>query len=106
MQGLGDAIAKITDAMGIEKCKGCEKRQEKLNKLLPFGVSLSGDEIAFLKGVYSWYNGLPIQADKVHDMKRCNEIHARIYNTKGCKTCGSYYQNKVMEDLKGLIHGI
>jgi hypothetical protein len=38
-------------------------------------------------------------------MKRCNEIHARIYNTKGCKTCGSYYQNKVMEDLKGLIHG-
>jgi hypothetical protein len=32
-KGLGDKVAQITDAIGIEKCVGCEKRQEDLNIL-------------------------------------------------------------------------
>ena len=41
MRGLGDLVAKIADpiakAVGIDKAKcGCAKRQETLNKLLPF----------------------------------------------------------------------
>lgn len=36
--GLGDVIAAVTTAIGIEPCEGCEKRQVKLNKLFPFGV--------------------------------------------------------------------
>ena len=32
-KGLGDKVAQITDSIGIEKCVGCEKRQEDLNIL-------------------------------------------------------------------------
>ena len=35
-QGLGDSIKKITDAMKIPQCGGCRKRQEKLNRLVPY----------------------------------------------------------------------
>lgn len=34
--GLGDTIAKVTDALHIPKCGGCKKRQAKLNKLVPY----------------------------------------------------------------------
>ena len=34
--GLGDVIANITTAVGIEPCDGCNKRKEQLNKLFPF----------------------------------------------------------------------
>jgi len=36
-RGLGDTIAKITSSLGIKPCGGCKKRQEKLNKLVPYG---------------------------------------------------------------------
>lgn len=36
-RGLGDAIARWTSAVGIKPCGGCEKRQEALNRLVPFG---------------------------------------------------------------------
>ena len=35
-KGLGDSIAKLTKAVGIEPCKSCEKRKNILNKLFPF----------------------------------------------------------------------
>ena len=35
--GLGDLLAKATATIGIKPCAGCKKRQEKLNKLVPFG---------------------------------------------------------------------
>jgi hypothetical protein len=31
--GLGDAIKRVTTAVGIKPCKACEKRAEKLNRL-------------------------------------------------------------------------
>ena len=34
--GLGDTIAKMTKAVGINPCGGCKKRQEILNKALPY----------------------------------------------------------------------
>lgn len=37
IKGLGDVVATVTDALGIEPCKGCKKRQDVLNKLVPFG---------------------------------------------------------------------
>jgi len=36
-EGLGDTIAKITSAVGIKPCGGCKERQEKLNRLFPYG---------------------------------------------------------------------
>jgi len=36
MRGLGDAVAKVTSAVGIKPCSGCKRRRDKLNKLVPF----------------------------------------------------------------------
>lgn len=35
-RGLGDTVAKVTNAMGLEKCGGCAERQQKLNQLVQF----------------------------------------------------------------------
>ena len=36
MQGVGDAVKKVTDFLGIKQCGGCKKRQNILNKMFPF----------------------------------------------------------------------
>lgn len=36
MRGLGDVVAAVTKAVGIKQCRACKKRQEKLNKIVPF----------------------------------------------------------------------
>ena len=35
-RGLGDVIAAGTSAVGIPTCRGCQKRREALNRLVPF----------------------------------------------------------------------
>lgn len=35
-KGMGDVIKAGTTAVGIKQCGQCKKRQEKLNKALPF----------------------------------------------------------------------
>lgn len=35
-RGLGDTVAKVLKRVGIKPCGGCKKRQERLNKLLPY----------------------------------------------------------------------
>ena len=35
-RGLGDTIARATKAVGIKPCGGCKKRQEWLNKKVPY----------------------------------------------------------------------
>jgi len=37
IRGLGDLIAAGTKAVGIRPCGGCKKRQEALNRMVPFG---------------------------------------------------------------------
>lgn len=36
LRGLGDAVAKLTSAVGVKPCAGCHKRQAKLNAAIPF----------------------------------------------------------------------
>ena len=36
-RGLGDTVAKLTSALGIKPCGGCEGRRDLLNKLIPYG---------------------------------------------------------------------
>tara|TARA_R110002020_G_C16078638_1_gene756870 strand:+ start:366 stop:716 length:351 start_codon:yes stop_codon:yes gene_type:complete len=47
-KGLGDTVAAITEATGIKKivgdCKGCDERQQKLNKLFPYKRDLNDSE--------------------------------------------------------------
>ena len=35
-QGLGDTVAKVTKALGVQPCGGCKKRQERLNRMVPY----------------------------------------------------------------------
>lgn len=35
-KGLGDVVADITKAVGVEPCEGCKERQFTLNRLFPF----------------------------------------------------------------------
>mgnify|MGYP003674410340 CR=1 FL=1 len=35
-KGVGDTIKKVTNALGIKQCGGCKRRQEKLNRLIPY----------------------------------------------------------------------
>ena len=106
MQGLGDAVKVVTDALGIEQCKSCEKRQSKLNRLFPFKKAQqpTEEDMIFLTQVFSWYNGLPIPRSKVQDIIYCESIWLRLFNVKtdSCKSCGATYQNNYMKDLKRL----
>ena len=36
MRGLGDAIERVTKAIGIKTCGDCKQRRDKLNELVPF----------------------------------------------------------------------
>lgn len=54
--GLGDVIAKVTTALGIEPCEGCEKRKQALNSAfhwLRTSRDYTEDEIVFIKLVSS-----------------------------------------------------
>jgi len=43
-RGLGDTVAKMTKAVGIKPCGGCEKRRQWLNKKVPYKRRTSGIE--------------------------------------------------------------
>jgi hypothetical protein len=106
MQGLGDAVKVVTDALGIEQCSECEKRQSKLNKLFPFKKAQkpTDEDMKFLTEVFSWYEGLPIPRSKTYDIIMCEAIWMRLFNVKtdSCRSCGATYQNNYMKDLKRL----
>lgn len=36
MEGLGDAVAKVTKRLGIKECRGCRRRRKWLNRKVPF----------------------------------------------------------------------
>ena len=42
--GLGDTVAKMTKAVGIKPCGGCKKRQEWLNKKVPYKTRVINDD--------------------------------------------------------------
>lgn len=43
MEGLGDAVARVTKAMGFTPCGGCERRRQALNRIVPFGDKGAAD---------------------------------------------------------------
>jgi len=43
-KGLGDTIAKITTAVGIEPCLKCEERKETLNRIFPYKTKVLTEE--------------------------------------------------------------
>lgn len=56
MSGFGDLVSKVTNALGIDECDGCEERKKKLNDIFPFNRDsrlMTEDEIKFIKDLNS-----------------------------------------------------
>ena len=107
-KGLGDTVAKVTKATGIDKAVkfiageecGCEERKEKLNKLFPYNQPecLKESEYNFLKEFFS------IQRNTVtyHQQLELIAISNRALHTKLVPSSCSSCIKSLMEKLKKL----
>jgi hypothetical protein len=100
---LGDAIAKVTHALGIEQCDDCKERQQKLNRLFGFKSPspMTEKDKEFMARFLEWYNDIPIPIDKVNEMLEAEQIWLRLFkvNTGQCRSCGVHYQRAFINDL-------
>jgi len=101
-KGLGDTIAKITEATGIDKLVkfvagedcGCDKRKEKLNKLFPYAkpLCLTEDEFNTLD-TYFKQNTNTLTSDEQTSLIAINN---RVLNQKlTFSTCSSCLRDLV-----------
>jgi hypothetical protein len=101
-KGLGDTIAKITEATGIDKLVkfiagedcGCDERKEKLNKLFPYAkpLCLTEDEFNTLD-VYFKQNTNTLTSDEQTSLIAINN---RVLNQKlTFSTCSSCLRDLV-----------
>ncbi len=99
IKGLGDVIANITSAVGIEPCDGCNKRKEQLNRLFPFGIEeFTEDE--------SKYLGTFFESEKTElnttDQKEILDIYFRVFRVKPfdpCVNCSGVWKS-IINKLK------
>lgn len=90
-KGLGDTVAKITEVTGIKKlvgdCKGCDERQEKLNRRFPFKRDLNDLERLEWETFTNRPNQSKISLEEtkliVRLLKDCLAM-----SVKPCYTCG------------------
>ncbi len=90
-KGLGDTVAKITEVTGIKKivgeCKGCDERQEKLNRLFPYKRNLNESERQEWETFLNRPNQKIIKLEEtkliVRLLKDCLAM-----SVKPCYTCG------------------
>ena len=89
-KGLGDTIAKITEAIGIAPCEGCNKRKESLNRLFPF-KRVDSSKVDLIKDV-----------DSLSDMELI-ELYNSVFNTSiEIESFKENIRNAVIADLKKL----
>ena len=98
-KGLGDVIANITSAVGIEPCDGCNKRKEKLNQLFPFGIEEFSD-------IEKEYLGTFFESEKTElnttDQKEILDIYFRVFRVKPfdpCVNCSGVWKS-IINKLK------
>jgi len=110
-RGLGDTVASITKAIGIDKLMpddcGCDKRRDILNNLLPYKNKLSR---CLTDEEYQWYSEyLKRKSVKVtaSDVKTLCELHSSLFNFKTawypCATCSPKPLIQIINRLD-LIH--
>ena len=96
-KGLGDTIAKITEATGVDKLVkfiagedcGCEERKEKLNKLFPYAkpLCLTETEFNYLDSYFK-INSNQLTSEQQHELIKINN---RVLNQRltfsSCSSC-------------------
>jgi hypothetical protein len=100
--GVGDVIAKVTEAVGIEPCTGCNNRKEKLNKLFPIGTKeLNEEQYNYLVDFFAAdYKELNTQ-----QQKELTSIYCYAYNYQPFEVCGGCtgVWKSILNKLKRLI---
>lgn len=96
-KGLGDTIAKITKATGIDKAVkflagedcGCEERKEKLNELFPYNkpMCLNEQEYNVLKSFFERDSNIVTIEDQKSLIPVSNRIFREVKNTTSCGSC-------------------
>ena len=96
-KGLGDTIASITSAIGIEPCEGCEERKEKLNNLISFKqYELTTEDINLINN---------FKIELMSDRTNLYELYSRFYNGGGgmpntCTECWDNIINQLKDEIK------
>jgi len=99
--GIGDTVAKITKAIGIEPCVDCKKRQRFLNYIFPYIRELSQEEIDLVKKIHNTSIWERTDIDKVIDIY--NSLINPSVKLNYCLSCTGLI-NAVVEKLINLIH--
>ena len=106
-EGLGDTIEQITEATGIKKLVkfvagedcGCDKRQEKLNKLFKYRLKAS----CFTEEQYTWYKNFVENRTLSltnEQRKTICKIHSEVFNRpyyEPCINCAKQYITMVTQ---------
>jgi hypothetical protein len=100
--GAGDVIATITETVGIKPCAGCQKRQEKLNKLFPIGaLELNDEEREYLGTLFA---SNPQELTQENQRVMLN-AYFRCYRVKPfdpCTNCSGVWKS-IIKKLKKLL---
>lgn len=107
-KGLGDTVAKVTKATGIDKAVkfiageecGCEERKEKLNKLFPYNQPecLNESEYNFLKDFYSIARNTVTYPQQLELIAISNRVLKTKLKPSSCSSC----IKSLMDKLKKL----
>jgi hypothetical protein len=101
--GLGDTIANVTKAIGIEPCEGCNKRKNLLNVLFPFNTPspMTEEEKEQFKSILERENQKLLTAEQIDIIFK---IFERTFKVKieNCPACGSSVINATIKKLTKL----
>jgi len=104
-KGLGDTIAKVTKATGIDKAVkfiagedcGCDERKEKLNKLFPYNKPecLNENEYNFLKEFYRIDRNTVTYKEQLQLIAISNRVLHTKLEPSSCSSCIKSLMNKI-----------
>jgi len=102
-EGLGDSIAKITKATGIDKLVkfvagedcGCDERKEKLNKIFPYNQNIKCLDELEHSILTDWFS---VERNSVtpNEQAELRKIYNRVFNKKSSPTsCSSCVRDMI-----------
>jgi hypothetical protein len=112
IQGLGDVVANLTSAVGIEPCQDCKERQFTLNRLFNF-KKVKSEMTAIDKEHFKLF--LDAKGQRVIDKKRTelnfeditylNGLYLHYFgiDNSNCPTCSKVHET-IIKDLNKLYN--